>query len=85
MKRILAGASLDITLKFADFENVKPGFWAGLEEDVSDDLTDEDIANRIGDIHTLVRGIIEDRIDNEIYDVKEVKVFSQIKRIKGSK
>lgn len=89
-KKITAGTSLGVTLKFQDFENVKPSYWAGLEEVVPADWTDEEIAKRQREIMENARLIVEQEIDRDIDDVKNVKFYellnmkrSQLKQILG--
>jgi hypothetical protein len=85
-----AGCSLEVTLKFADFENMKPSFWAGIKEEwdteKDGDLTIEDIYAKIDEAQVACREICEKKIDADIYDVKNVKVFEQINyKKKGGK
>lgn len=74
-RKITAGTSLGVTLKFQDFENVKPSYWAGLEETVPDDWTDEQIIARQTEIMENSRKIVEEQIDVDIDDVKNVKFY----------
>jgi hypothetical protein len=85
-----AGCSLEVTLKFADYENLKPSYWAGVsrewESSEGDTLPEySDILTMIGDAQDACRKICEDKIDADIYDVKQVKVFEQILYKKGKK
>lgn len=82
-----AGCSLEVTLKFADFENVKPSFWAGINREYNDqeDIvpTNEELLVMASEAQDACRKICEERIDNDIYDVKQVKVFAQISKNKS--
>lgn len=84
-----AGCSLEVTLKFADYENIKPSFWAGIKEEWD---TEEDGVVKREDILELIKGtqescrkICEDMLDKDIYDVKEVKLFQEVLKRKGGK
>jgi len=83
---IRAGCSLEVTLKFADYANIKPSFWAGYEEswDASeaDLLSEEEIKNKIKFWQDTCREICEQQIDKDIFDVKEIKVFEQVNLLK---
>lgn len=85
MKEISVGCSLGVTLKFGDFENIKPDFWAGAKEDVSEELPDEAILDRIKELQYKLRALCEAQIDNDVYDVKEIKVFERVKQLKEGK
>ncbi len=85
-----AGCSLEVTLKFADYENVKPSFWAGItvEYDPQEEIvpTREQLLEQIKEAQVQCREICEAQIDKDIYDVKNVKVFEQINiKKKGGK
>ena len=85
-----AGCSLEVTLKFADFENVKPSFWCGISQewDTKEDglLSREEILGEIDKAQNQCREICETKIDTDIYDVKNVKVFEKINyKKKGGK
>jgi hypothetical protein len=84
-----AGCSLEVTLKFADFENVKPNFWCGVSEEWEDTereiLTDEELRDRIIEWQTICRKVCEQQVDKDIYDVKQVKLYEQINKRKGGK
>lgn len=88
-KGFSAGCSLEVTLKFADFENVKPSFWCGItkEYDAMEDLipTDEELFAEISAAQDVCRTICEEKIDTDIHDVKEVKLYAQINKMKGKK
>ena len=81
-----AGCSLEVTLKFADYENVKPNFWAGvtLEWEQDKTLTEDAVRDSITYWQGVCREICESQIDKDIYDVKKVKVFEQLNK-KGGK
>jgi hypothetical protein len=78
MTKVKGGASLELQLFFTKYESIKPGFSGGWEEEVPDDWTDEQKRKRIGEIQKLCRQDIEKRIDDDIYDVKEVRLFDVI-------
>jgi len=85
-----AGCSLEVTLKFADFENVKPGFWAGITQEWEADekvMSIGDIAEMISTAQDVCRKVCEDKVDKDIYDVKDVKLFARIleEKKKGGK
>lgn len=78
-----AGVSLEVTLKFADFENVKPSFWCGITREWDTDkdgisFSDEQMREAINEAQDTCREICEKKIDADIYDVKSAKVFEQI-------
>jgi len=84
MKRgFKAGCALEVTLKFAEFENMKPSFWAGISEEYDASEGDvapsrEELLEKVKDALSDCREIVEERIDSDIYDVKQVKIFEQI-------
>ena len=85
-----AGCSLEVTLKFADYENMKPSYWAGIKKEYETSegdtvLTDEELRIGISEAQDVCRKICEDKIDVDIYDIKQVKVFEQILYKKGKK
>jgi hypothetical protein len=85
-----AGCSLEVTLKFADFENVKPSFYCGINEEYDSEcgdniLTNDELYTKIRKTHAACRAICEEKIDTDIYDVKEVKLYTQINKMKGKK
>ena len=82
MKEISVGCSLGVTLKFGDFENLKPDFWAGIKEDVSEGLSDEQVLDRVKELQNKLRTLCEAQIDSDVYDVKELKVFEKVKQLK---
>lgn len=85
MKEISVGCSLGVTLKFGDFENIKPDFWAGAKEDVSEDLSDEQVLSRVKELQDKLRSLCEAQIDSDVYDVKEIRVFERVKQLKEGK
>jgi hypothetical protein len=85
MKEISVGCSLGVTLKFGDFENLKPDFWAGVKEDVSDSYSDEQVLERVKELQDKLRALCEAQVDNDVYDVKELKVFEKVKQLKEGK
>ncbi len=84
-----AGCSLDVTLKFADFQNVKPGFWCGITEewdtDVEGKKSEEELLERIDTVQKACRRICEEKVDIDIYDVCNVKLYQQILEAKSNK
>lgn len=89
-----AGCSLEVTLKFADYENIKPSFWCGVSEEWDTDsetgigrelLSEEQIMEVIKTYQGVCRKICEAQIDADIYDVKQVKLFSEVSKMKGGK
>lgn len=85
MKEISVGCSLGVTLKFGDFENLKPDFWAGVKEDISDNYSDEQVLERVKELQDKLRALCEAQVDNDVYDVKELKVFEKVKQLKEGK
>jgi hypothetical protein len=77
-----AGCSLEVTLKFADYENMKPSYWAGItvEYDPQEETvpTREQLLEQIKEAQNQCREICEAQIDSDIYDVKKVKIFEQL-------
>jgi hypothetical protein len=82
MKKLLSGASIDITLKLADYESLKPGFWCGIEEEVPDDWNDAQCLGRITDLQAACRKVCEDHIDIDIEDIKHTKLFQEVLKLK---
>jgi hypothetical protein len=81
-----AGCSLEVTLKFADYENLKPSFWCGVTEEWDTDVDGVfDVYQKIQEAQVACREICEAQIDKDIYDVKQIKVFEQILYKKGRK
>lgn len=84
-----AGCSLEVTLKFADYENVKPSFWAGVSKEYdgseASSPTDEELRIEISNAQDACRKICEEKIDSDIYDVKQIKLFEEILKRKGGK
>jgi len=74
-----AGCSLEVTLKLRDYENLKPAFWAGYQEEWEEDtISEQEVKDKIRHWQDVCREICEDQVDKDIYDVKQVKVFEQI-------
>jgi hypothetical protein len=48
-------------------------------------LTDDELHDKIRETHSICRQICEEKIDIDIYDVKEVKLYAQINKLKGKK
>jgi hypothetical protein len=81
-KEISAGASLSIKLSLPhnQYENVDCGFWASFKEEVPDLTTDEECAKIALGMMERARGMIEEKIDNDIHQVKDVQVFNVLKK-----
>jgi hypothetical protein len=89
-----AGCGLEVTLKIMPgekvFEFVKPSFYAGLKEEWEDSergqvTSDEEMFARIKYVQDQCRKICEDQVDKDIYDIKEVKLFAEVLKMKGEK
>lgn len=76
--QITAGAALKLQVQFAKYESIEPSFWGGWSEEVPDEWTDEQKCDRIKEIQLLVRDGIEREIDDDIEDVKGVRIFDLI-------
>lgn len=82
-RTINAGASLGLTLAFEKYENLKPTYWAGVTESVPADWSDKQIADRQKVLMENARRSVEEQIDKDISDVKDVK-FYELLRMKRS-
>lgn len=84
-----AGCSLEVTLNLGNYENLKPSFWAGItkEYDALEDHipTEEGLYAEISAAQDVCRKICEDKIDADVFDVKNIKVFQEVLKRKGSK
>jgi len=82
-----AGCSLEVTLKFAEYENLKPSFWCGISEEweTEEPVSYDNLKVKISTVQDMCRTICEEKIDTDIYDVKTVKVFEQINYKKKGK
>ena len=86
-----AGCGIEVTLKIMPgekvFEFVKPSYYAGVTEEwdtVEDgEMSKEALLERIREYHKDIRRVVEDEIDIDIYDVKEVKLYAEILNKKG--
>lgn len=79
-RTINAGATLSIKLSLPhnQYENVDAGFYAGVSEEISDTLTDEQIAARMKEIQNFARNLCEEQVDKDIENVKEVKIYANL-------
>lgn len=81
VRKITAGASLGVKLPIPNIKygNVSPSFWLGIEEGYEEDeLSEDQLEERCNEILDECRKIVEERVDEDIEDVYEVKVFKQI-------
>ena len=78
MAKIIAGAGLGIKLTIGPYQNIDPNFYLQWEEEVSDTLTDAQKLKRSQEILSICRQECEDRIDEDIENVTEKKIFSQL-------
>jgi hypothetical protein len=84
-----AGCGIEVTMKIGDFEFVKPNYYAGVTEewDTVEDgmMNEEELEKRITHFHKNLRKLVEDEIDVDIYDIKQVKLYQEILNKKGGK
>lgn len=80
----MAGCSLGVTLAFANFENVKPNFFASETEttEVPDSMTPEDKEEWMRQAMARCRKVCEEKVDEDIYDIKHRRVFKEIRKEK---
>ncbi len=80
MKTVNAGATLSIKLSLPHnrYENVDCGFYAGVTEEVPEDWTDEQIAERIDEIQKFTRNICEEKVDTDVENIKSIKIFANL-------
>jgi hypothetical protein len=90
-----AGCGIEVTLKIMPgekvFEFVKPSYYAGVTEEWETEeqpgyghISEEQLLERIKTYHKSLRRIVEDEIDIDIYDIKEVKLYAEILNRKGA-
>jgi hypothetical protein len=86
MKEVHAGCTLGIKMSLPDtdifnhYENVEQGYYCGFKETAGDDMTDEQCDDIALTMIARARKIVEDKVDNDIHNHKDVKVFSTIKK-----
>lgn len=78
MAQITAGTSFKLHIQFAQYESIEPSFWGGWTEEVPDDWTDEQKRARITEIQLQLRDDIERQIDDDIEDVKGLRLFDLV-------
>jgi hypothetical protein len=78
MSTISAGASFKLHIQFAQYESIEPSFYGGWTEEVPEDWTDEQKRARIKEIQLQVRDDIERLIDDDIEDVRGLRLFELI-------
>jgi hypothetical protein len=87
----VAGCSIEVTLSLGEntYEFVKPSYYAGVTEEwdteKDGEMSEEALKERITHFHKELRRIVEDEIDIDIYDIKQVKLYQEILREKGKK
>jgi hypothetical protein len=86
-----AGCSIEVTMSLGKntYEFVKPSYYAGVTEEWETDqegiMGEEALKERIAHYHRELRALVEQEIDVDIYDVKQVKLYQEILKTKGSK
>jgi hypothetical protein len=82
MKQIKAVATLDAKIFFSRFESITPGYSREWTEEWPDDTPDEVLLERQDYLTNLMRERVEDKLDEDISDVKEME-FYKILRYRG--
>lgn len=100
VEEISGGAALGIKLELTRFENVSPHFSAavkgkpvteefGAEQSydmsVGREMTEEEITAEIKQLHDICRRAVEERIDEDIHDIKGTKIFQEVLNAKMKK
>jgi len=78
MAKVTGGASLGVKLSITQYENLNPSYWAGWEEEVPEDWTDEQKRARIREIHRMCRGDVEELIDEDAEDLANIRIFMHL-------
>jgi hypothetical protein len=87
----VAGCSIEVTMSLGEktYEFVKPSYYAGVTEEwdteKDGEMSEEALKERITHYHKELRRIVEDEIDIDIYDIKQVKLYQEILKEKGKK
>lgn len=87
----VAGCSIEVTMSLGKntYEFVKPSYYAGVTEEWETDqegiMSEEALKERITHYHKELRALVEQEIDVDIYDIKQVKLYQEILKAKGSK
>lgn len=85
------GCSIEVTMSLGkgSYEFVKPSYYAGVTEEWETDqegiMDEETLKERITHYHKELRALVEKEIDVDIYDIKQVKLYQEILKAKGSK
>lgn len=95
VETISAGASVAGKLFLNQYESISPYFAAnvglkviggdeeGIEKTIGRELTKEELIKEIQELQAICRQACEDKMDEDIADIKGVKLFQQVMKAKG--
>lgn len=76
MARVAATASLGMKISlegkqgFTRYDNASPHHSITIERNLSDDLTDEELVEKVDGLHKLARQLVEKKINDDIKEIR---------------